>query len=359
MAAAPHLDVSTDPVLPHRSRIGLFLWFATQWFLIPLGFVGQVLMVLTGQSHVSEVLDPVRAFLSPYKLLLRLSRSRSWHEKYLDRKFARISQEIKQQRFSFRTSFSHEFPVLPERESDTKTGVSLKSREIGIQLKPRYYRGLPVSTLKRLAHAHHLDFDSSRPLSLGIDLFLHPEARLMRHTAADAPPSATSSQRSMAPALPLLPRWALLLWFIVQWIVIPLEAVARCLLLAFKLVADAEGANSDGIDPRRAVARATSPRSLRFQMSRDPAKRRAHLDRKIAELAEQIRTQRFTLGTSVFHAPRWNARKDSKGLTLRPRDYRGLPENTIEEIIASHGLRVSGDDTSLRIWEGQLWTELV
>ncbi|WP_155057347.1 hypothetical protein [Streptomyces blattellae] len=367
MAGTSRSETSAEPVLPHRSRIGLLLWFATQWLLIPLGFLCQVFMALTGQSQVSEVLDPFRAFLSPYKLVLRLSRRRAWHERYLDREFARISREIEQQRFSVGTRFHHELtplpalPAGPGRESEPRTGTrmgsGLQPRGFGVRLKPRHYRGLPLNTLQRLAHAHRLeigtntdtdtDTDTARRLSFGISLFPRSGALRMTYTAGDRP------------VLPVLPRSALFLWFVVQWVVIPLEVVARCLLLAFKLVADADGANTDGIDPRRAVARATSPSSLAFQMSRDTAKRQTHLERKVAALAEQIRTQRFSLATSVFHAPRWKVRKDSRGLTLRPRDYRGLPENMIEEIVSSHGLRVSGDEAALCIWEGQLWTELV
>ncbi|WP_030231265.1 hypothetical protein [Streptomyces sp. NRRL S-455] len=368
MAATSPLETSAAPVLPHRSRIALLLWFATQWLLIPLGFLCQVLMLLTGQSHVSEVLDPFRAFLSPYKLVLRLSRSRAWHERYLDREFARVARDIEQQRFSLRTRFHHELVPLPEppagpgRESesstDTRTGVGLKPKGLGVRLKPRHYRGVPLDTLQRLAHAHHLEVgaDTAQRLSFGISLFPRAGALRMTHTAADASQWGASGEH---PVLPVLPRSALFLWFVVQWVVIPLEVVGRCLLLAFKLVADADGGNADGIDPRRAIARSTSPSSLAFQMSRDTAKRRTHLDRKVAALAEQLRTQRFSLATTVFHAPRWKVRNDSRGLTLRPRDYRGLPENTIEEIVSSHGLRVSGDGASLRIWEGQLWTELV
>ncbi|MFE9398770.1 hypothetical protein [Streptomyces flavidovirens] len=162
-----------------------------------------------------------------------------------------------------------------------------------------------------------------------------------------------------APVLPVLPRSALLLWFAVQWIAIPLEVLARIAVMAVKVAGDATSA--DGTDPRRAVARATSLRSLRFQMSRDPAKRKAHLEQKVAVLAEELRTQRFTLTTSLFHAPRWKASPGNKGLTLRPRDYRGIPKNTIEQIVASHGLRLAGDGSigkSLRIFEGQLWEEV-
>ncbi len=164
---------------------------------------------------------------------------------------------------------------------------------------------------------------------------------------------------SSDPALPVLPRWALLLWFVVQWVAIPLEVLARIACMVIKI--DGDATSSDGTDPRLAVARATSLRSLRFQMSRDPARRRAHLERKVAELAEQLRTQRFTLTASVFHVPRWNVRIGSKGLTLHARDYRGIPADTIEQVIVSHGLRREGDGgigNSLRIFEGKLWSEL-
>jgi hypothetical protein len=67
-----------------------------------------------------------------------------------------------------------------------------------------------------------------------------------------------------------------------------------------------------------------------------------------------------TTADTLFHAPRWNVRKGSKGLTLRPRDYRGLPQATIEQLVDSHGLRCTGNGLighSLNIFEGQLWSE--
>jgi hypothetical protein len=161
-----------------------------------------------------------------------------------------------------------------------------------------------------------------------------------------------------SPVLPILPRWALLLWFAAQWIAIPIEVAVRILVFVVKVAGDA--VSSDGTDPRRAVARAISPRSLLLQMSHDHGKRQAHLERKVTKLAGEIRTNRFSLATTLFHAPQWNVRKGSKGVTLYPRDYRGLSRTTIEHIIHSHGLRRAGDGPighSLPIFEGQLWSE--
>ncbi|NLU70219.1 hypothetical protein [Streptomyces sp. HNM0574] len=148
-----------------------------------------------------------------------------------------------------------------------------------------------------------------------------------------------------SPALPVLPRSSLMLWSAVQWAVIPLECAARCLCLVLKLAGDAVSA--DGIDPRRALAR-------------DPHRREQHLDRKAAELAEELRTQHFSPATSVFHAPAWKVRRNSKGLTLHPRDCRGLPQRTVERIVAAHGLRstVAGrPGRALPVFEGELWPE--
>lgn len=167
-----------------------------------------------------------------------------------------------------------------------------------------------------------------------------------------------TSSSSDAPALPILSRWTLLLWFLVQWIAIPLEVVARILVFVVKVAGDA--VSSDGTDPRRAMARAISPRRLAFQMSHDQGERQAYLEQKVRKLSLEIRTQRFSFATTVFHAPRWHVRTGNRGLTLYAGDYRGLPQHTIEHIIHTHGLRRAGEGPighSLRIFEGQLWSE--
>jgi hypothetical protein len=165
MAAAPHPDSLAHPVLPHPSRLGLIVWFAAQWVVIPLEFLARAawLFVIILGMHNEDPLplrDAFARFLSPGKLLLRMSRDPARHEAYLDRKFARLAEEIDQRKFSWRTRICHH--VTPEVHPDGYLYC--------VGLRPRDYRGIPLSTLKRLASAHHLTLEASSNLKNGVAL---------------------------------------------------------------------------------------------------------------------------------------------------------------------------------------------
>jgi hypothetical protein len=161
MTSAPRSQSPIDPVLPHPSRLWLVLWFTMQWIIIPVDIpirtVCRVLLVI-GDGDVGSLLPErfaFHSFLSPRRLLLRLSRDSSKHEAYLDREFARLSHEIARQEFSRRTNFCH--LGVPALMPD---GQFLK----GVWLSPREFRGTPLSTLTRLAHKNGLDLDASKGL---------------------------------------------------------------------------------------------------------------------------------------------------------------------------------------------------
>ncbi|MEY9994730.1 hypothetical protein ABIE67_006762 [Streptomyces sp. V4I8] len=137
------------------------LWFTVQWIVIPVDIpirtVCRILLVI-GDGDVGSLMPErfaFHSFLSPHRLLLRLSHDSSKHEAYLDREFARLSHEIAQQEFSRRTNFHH--LGLPALMPD---GGFLK----GVWLSPREFRGTPLSTLTRLAHNHGMDLDASKGL---------------------------------------------------------------------------------------------------------------------------------------------------------------------------------------------------
>ncbi|MGW1958243.1 hypothetical protein ACWCPI_36780 [Streptomyces sp. NPDC001920] len=161
MASTPHSPSSVDPVLPHPSRLGLVLWFIVQWVVIPLDIPIRLvcrLVLVIGEGDVGSLLPDrfaFHSFLSPDRLMLRLSHDASKHEAYLDREFARLSHEIARQEFSRRTNFHHlgAPALMPD-------GGFLK----GLWLSPREFRGTPLSTLTRLAYKHGLNLDASKGL---------------------------------------------------------------------------------------------------------------------------------------------------------------------------------------------------
>ncbi|MFG1671059.1 hypothetical protein [Streptomyces sp. Y7] len=157
----------SDPVLPFPSRLGLLLWFVLQWILIPVEFLAKLvllLMVVFGDGHEDDLMRVLNAparFLSPGKLILRLSHNATKHEASLEKEFARLSSEIEQQQFGWRTTIYH-FVTL-ERTPD---GRRLK----GVLLHPREFRGTPVSVLTRLARQHHLALNAPTDLRRGVSL---------------------------------------------------------------------------------------------------------------------------------------------------------------------------------------------
>ncbi|GHB25769.1 hypothetical protein [Streptomyces chryseus] len=169
MSAAPVPESLADPVLPHPSRLGLMLWFVLQWVLIPAEFVARIVWMVAlvfGDGTDDMYLRPLDAlarFLSPRKLLLRMSHRPAKHEAHLNREFARLSQECRQQSFSWRTYIHHQVRLV---------GLSDSGPEKCVDLPPREYRGVPLSVLTRLASAHHLDLDASSRLSDGMTVGL-------------------------------------------------------------------------------------------------------------------------------------------------------------------------------------------
>ncbi|MBA2809408.1 hypothetical protein E0500_018890 [Streptomyces sp. KM273126] len=166
MAAAPHTEQSPDPVLRHPSRLGLLTWFVVQWILIPVDFIARTLWLLVlffgdgTPDQLLRLLDPPSRFLSPGKLLVRMSHNPAKHEAYLDREFARLAQEIDRGKFSWRTRVF--YGVAHEVHSD---GYLYR---IGVH--PREYRGVPLSTLNRLASPHALTVEASSDLKHGVAL---------------------------------------------------------------------------------------------------------------------------------------------------------------------------------------------
>lgn len=161
MASAARSQASVDPVLRHPSRLKLILWFTVQWIVIPVDIpvrpVCRLLLVLGDGDTGSLWPDrfAYHSFLSPRMLLLRLSHDASRHEAHLDREFARMAREIARQEFSRDTTFARWLvPVL------MPDGGFLN----GVWLSPRDYRGTPLSTLTRLAHAHELGLHTSPEL---------------------------------------------------------------------------------------------------------------------------------------------------------------------------------------------------
>ncbi|MFF4909660.1 hypothetical protein ACFY2T_32920 [Streptomyces sp. NPDC001260] len=166
MAVTPHIEPSLDPVLPHSSRVQLLSWFAVQWIIVPVDFVARtiwLIVVFLGdgtEDMLARLVTPLARWLSPGKLLLRMSHDPARHEAYLDRKFARVALEIDRRKFSWGTKIAHR--VGQEVHPD--------GYRLGVQLHPREYRGVPLSTLKRLASAHALVLEASTDLKDGVVL---------------------------------------------------------------------------------------------------------------------------------------------------------------------------------------------
>lgn len=161
MATSSQADSVADPVLPFPSRLGLLLWFVLQWVLIPVECMVKLvwmLLVLFGDGHEDDLMRLLNAparFVSPGKLLLRLSHNPRRHEASLDREFARLGGEIERQQFSWRTTIYHCVTL-----QTTPDGGRVK----GVVLHPREFRGTPVSVLTRLAHKHHFALDAPADL---------------------------------------------------------------------------------------------------------------------------------------------------------------------------------------------------
>ncbi|MBT2504804.1 hypothetical protein J7I98_02620 [Streptomyces sp. ISL-98] len=153
--------------------MGLLLWFVVQWVLIPLDFVVRavwLVMVALGNGDpdlIGRLRNATARFLSPSKLWVRMSRNPARQEAYLDEQFARLAPELVQQRFSWRTGFYHRVDTLGADRDHLS----------GVVLHPREYRGVPSSTVIRIAHRHHLTVGLAWSTGLTDGLILGPEER--------------------------------------------------------------------------------------------------------------------------------------------------------------------------------------
>ncbi len=158
-------EASADPVLPHASRLGLVVWFVAQWVVIPVDFVFRIawlLVLFLGNGDEDMLLRPSDAlarFLSPSKLMLRMSHNPARHEAHVDREFARLSREMEQQRFGWRTKICHLVMHVGMPDGGFLEGVGLH---------PREFRGIPLSVLTRTAHKNRLALEASKDLSHGV-----------------------------------------------------------------------------------------------------------------------------------------------------------------------------------------------
>ncbi|MFC7308680.1 hypothetical protein ACFQVC_31245 [Streptomyces monticola] len=168
MAHESYVGPTADPVLPFPSRLGLLLWFVLQWVLIPVEFVLKIVwvpFVVFGDGHADDLMrifDAPARFLSPGKLMLRLSHDAAKREAALDREFARLAGEIGQQQFSWHTRIFHYLTLTPAADG----GRRLKA----VALHAREYRGIPVSVLQRTALRHGLVLEARKNLKDGVQL---------------------------------------------------------------------------------------------------------------------------------------------------------------------------------------------
>ncbi len=164
---------SADPVLPHASRVGLIVWFFAQWVMIPVEFIVRplwlLILFLDGEAFTERIFEAPRRFLSPVKLMLRMSHDPVRHEAYLDREFARISAEMGKGKYSWRTRFYHYVGA--------RWGTGARNREsplVGVMVGCREYRGTPLSVMRGIAHRHRLILDVPKPNSLRPSVSLRP-----------------------------------------------------------------------------------------------------------------------------------------------------------------------------------------
>ncbi len=163
---------SADPVLPHASRIGLIVWFFAQWVMIPVQCVTGplwLLILFLGGEDFDRIFEAPRRFLSPVKLMLRMSRNPVRHEEYLDREFGRISAEMHKGKYSWRTRFYHYVGA--------RYATGARDREsplVGVMVDCREYRGVPLSVMRGIAHRHRVILDVPRPNHIRPSVSLRP-----------------------------------------------------------------------------------------------------------------------------------------------------------------------------------------
>lgn len=158
---------------------------------------------------------------------------------------------------------------------------------------------------------------------------------------------APHTEPSLDPVLPHASRVQLLFWFAVQWIVVPVDFVARTVWLIVVVLGDGtEDMLARLVTP---LARCLSPGRLLLRMSHDPARHEAYLDGEFARLALEIDRGRFSLRTKIAHRVGHEVHPDGYrlGVHLHPREYRGVPLSRLRRLAAAHSLALEAS-TDLR-----------
>jgi hypothetical protein len=141
------------------------------------------------------------------------------------------------------------------------------------------------------------------------------------------------------PVLPFPSRLGLLLWFVLQWVLIPVEFVAKLVWLLMVIFGD--GHEDDLMRLLNVPARFLSPGKLALRLSRNPAKHEAHLSREFARLAGEIERQQFGWRTTIYHFVTLTPMPDGarlKGVALHPREFRGTPVSVLTRLAHRHHL---------------------
>jgi hypothetical protein len=151
--------------------------------------------------------------------------------------------------------------------------------------------------------------------------------------------STPRSQSSVDPVLPHPSRLGLVLWFVVQWVVIPVDIPIR--LVCRILLVLGGGDNGTLMPERFALHSFLAPRRLLLLLSHDSSKHEAYLDREFARLAREIERQQFGWRTKFRHLGLHALMSDGgflKGVWLSPREFRGTPLSTLTRLAHNHGL---------------------
>jgi hypothetical protein len=141
------------------------------------------------------------------------------------------------------------------------------------------------------------------------------------------------------PVLPFPSRLGLLLWFVLQWVLIPLEFLAKLVWLLMVLFGD--GHEDDLLRLLNAPARFLSPGKLALRLCRNPEKHEAALDREFGRLAGEMERQRFGWHTTIYHFVTLVPMPDGghlKGVALHAREFRGTPVSVLTRLAHKHHL---------------------
>ncbi|MGW7054538.1 hypothetical protein [Streptomyces sp. NPDC054888] len=128
-----------------------------------------LILFLGGESFTERILEAPRRFLTPAKLVLRMSHDPARHERYLDREFGRISAEMQKGKYGWRTRFYHYVGA--------RWVTGTRDREnplVGVMVGCREYRGVPLSVMRGIARRHRLILDTPTPNSIRPSVSLRP-----------------------------------------------------------------------------------------------------------------------------------------------------------------------------------------